>query len=288
MKHEKKAKGKKKSRIWAVTLVVILVAGILILLYPSVSNWSNQRVQTRAVATYDQAVSELSEKDYSAILAAAEAYNQTLAEVGSGKALAHPELIEGYEDALNITGTGMMGYITIEKINVELPIYHGTSDGVLQIAVGHLQGTSLPVGGASTHCVLSAHRGLPSAMLFTRLDEMEVGDTFTITVLDQVLTYEVDQISIVLPDESEYLYIEDGKDYCTLMTCTPYGINTHRLLVRGVRVDNADGSLIHVTAEARQINTMIVAAVAAVPLLLLLLICLFIRKRRRKKQGGEP
>lgn len=284
---KKRANGKKKGRLGAAVLVVILAAGILILLYPTVSNWSNQRVQTRAVATYDQTVSNLSEEDYSAILAAAEAYNQALAQVGSSAALANPEVVDGYEDALDVSGTGMMGYITIEKINVELPIYHGTSDGVLQIAVGHLEGSSLPVGGASTHCVLSAHRGLPSAMLFTRLDELEVGDTFTITVLDRVLTYEVDQITIVLPEEAEGIYIQDGKDYCTLMTCTPYGINTHRLLVRGVRVDNADTALIHVAAEARQINTLVVAAVAAVPLLLLLLVCLSVRTRRRKKKGGE-
>lgn len=268
-------------------LVLVLLGGLCVLFYPSVSNWWNERASTHAVFSYDETVSGLSDEDISAYIEAADAYNAELADIGSYEALVG-DPPDGYEDILDITGTGIMGYITIEKIDVELPIYHGTNDSVLSSGAGHLEGSSLPVGGGSTHCVISAHRGLPSALMFTRLDELEEGDIFTITVLDQVLTYEVDQISIVLPNEVEYLYIEDGMDYCTLMTCTPYGINTHRLLVRGVRVDNADAALIHVTAEARQINTLIVAAVAAVPLLLLLLICLSVRTRRRKKKGGEP
>ncbi|MCD8133317.1 MAG: class C sortase [Clostridiales bacterium] len=282
-----KSKRTGNRRLLTVVLVLVLLVGLCVLFYPSVSNWWNERASTRAIFSYDETVSGLSEEATAAYIEAAEAYNAELADIGSYKALVG-DPPDGYEDILDITGTGIMGYITIEKIDVELPIYHGTSDSVLSSGAGHLEGSSLPVGGGSTHCVISAHRGLPSALMFTRLDELEEGDIFTITVLDQVLTYEVDQISIVLPDEIEYLYIEDGMDYCTLMTCTPYGINTHRLLVRGVRVDNADAALIHVTAEARQINTLIVAAVAAVPLLLLLLICLSVRTRRRKKKGGEP
>lgn len=268
-------------------LVLVLLVGLCVLFYPSVSNWWNERASTRAIFSYDETVSGLSEEATAVYIEAAEAYNAELADIGSYKALVG-DPPDGYEDILDITGTGIMGYITIEKIDVELPIYHGTSDSVLSSGAGHLEGSSLPVGGGSTHCVISAHRGLPSALMFTRLDELEEGDIFTITVLDRVLTYEVDQITIVLPEEAEGIYIQDGKDYCTLMTCTPYGINTHRLLVRGVRVDNADAALIHVAAEARQINTLAVAAVAAVPLLLLLLVCLSVRTRRRKKKGGEP
>ena len=181
-----------------------------------------------------------------------------------------------------------MGYITISKIGVELPICHGTGDSVLQITAGHLEGTSLPVGGASTHAVISAHRGLPSAKLFTNLDQLEVGDTFTITVLDRVLTYEVDKISIVLPTETDELKITEGKDYVTLMTCTPYGINTHRLLVRGRRVETPDQyKHLRVTAEALKIEPIIVAPVMALPMLLILLIGMLISTRKPKKTRGE-
>ncbi|MCC8075673.1 MAG: class C sortase [Clostridiales bacterium] len=285
MKHTKQKTGSKKGRWSTVVLVAVFVVGLLVLLYPSFSNWWNTRGARKVIAQYDAAVDELEEADYSGFFDAADIYNQALAEIGSSSALARPEQVEGYEDTLDITGTGIMGYISIEKIDVELPIYHGTSDGVLQIAAGHLEGSSLPVGGESTHCVISAHRGLPSALLFTDLDQMEVGDTFTITVLDRILTYEVDQITIVEPDEVENLYIEEGKDYCTLLTCTPYGVNTHRLLVRGVRTENAEdgAALIRVYAEAYKIDTIIVASVAAVPLLLVLLAWLSASTRRRKK-----
>ncbi len=280
-----KTKQKKNGTISTVVLVILLFVGLSVLLYPSVSNWWNARVQSRAVAVYDEAVAALNEEDYTAYYEAAEAYNEALAEIGSASAIANTDLVdEDYWDLLDVTGTGIMGYITIDKINVMLPIYHGTSSSVLSAGAGHLEGSSLPVGGAGTHCVISAHRGLPSALLFTNLDQLEVGDTFTLTVLDQVLTYEVDQITIVLPDEIENLYIEDGADYCTLMTCTPYGINTHRLLVRGVRTANAEETHIRVTAEAYQIDTILVAAVVAVPMLLLLLVWLLVSTRRRKKE----
>ncbi|MCD7782702.1 MAG: class C sortase [Firmicutes bacterium] len=271
------------NRRGTIILVCVFAIGLSLLLYPSVSNWWNEKVSTRAIAKYDSLVAEISEDDYSAYFEAANEYNAVIAALGSATAISLPDLIEGYEETLDISGTGIMGYITIEKINVQLPIYHGTSMGVLQIAAGHLEGSSLPVGGESTHCVISAHRGLPSAKLFTDLDQLEVGDLFTITVLDQVLTYEVDQITIVEPDQIEDLYIEEGKDYCTLMTCTPYGINSHRLLVRGVRTESAEKALIYVTSEAYQIDTIIVASAAAVPMLLALLIVLLVSTRRKRK-----
>lgn len=228
------------------------------------------------------AVADMTEEDYDTYWEAAEAYNVALAKIGSEEAITDTDLVdEDYWDLLDITGTGVMGYITIDKIDVELPIYHGTDASVLAAGAGHLEGSSLPVGGESTHSVISAHRGLPSALLFTRLDVLEEGDTFTLTVLDQVLTYEVDQITIVLPEEIENLYIEEGEDYCTLMTCTPYGVNSHRLLVRGKRTGNAE-SRIHVNAEAYRIDTLIVSALIAVPLLLILLIWLLVSTRRKK------
>ncbi|MCD8231819.1 MAG: class C sortase [Clostridiales bacterium] len=274
----------KRNQLMTIILVCVLLIGLAILLYPSVSNRWNERVMTKAVAAYDEAVSDLTDEDYSAYFEAAEAYNEALQEVGSASALSAPDLIDGYEEILDITGTGIMGYITIDKIDVELPVYHGTDASVLQVGAGHLKGSSLPIGGEGTHSVISAHRGLPSSLLFTNLDQLEEGDTFTITVLNRVFTYEVDRISIVLPDEAENLYIEDGEDYCTLMTCTPYGINTHRLLVRGHRVENLNTADIRVTAEANEINTYAAALIAAVPMLVILLIWLIIRTRRKSRR----
>jgi sortase A len=182
-----------------------------------------------------------------------------------------------------------MGYIDIEKIGVELPIYHGVDEGVLKIGVGHLEGSSLPVGGENTHCILTGHRGLPSAKLFTDLDEMKIGDKFTVTVLDRVLTYEVDQIKVVLPEDTSELTIREGKDYCTLVTCTPYGINTHRLLIRGVRVEGGQAGTpgIFVTNEAFRIDPTIVAAVIAVPLLITVTIVTVVLERRRTGHGKK-
>ena len=270
------------------TLILILVffVGLSVMLYPTLSDYVNQRNQSRAVANYAQSVDTMTDADYSAYFDAADALNAQVA--ANENALYRPDQLSGYYDTLDITGTGIMGYITIAKIGVELPIYHGTSDSVLQIAAGHLEGTSLPVGGASTHAVISAHRGLPSAKLFTNLDQLEVGDTFTITVLDRMLTYEVDKISIVLPTETDELKIAEGKDYVTLMTCTPYGINTHRLLVRGRRVETPDQfKRIRVTAEALKIEPIIVAPVMALPMLLILLIGMLLSTRKRKKTRGE-
>ena len=270
------------------TMILILVffVGLSVMLYPTLSDYVNQRNQSRAVASYAQDVDSMTDADYSAYFDAADAFNAQVA--ANENALYRPDQLTGYNDTLDITGTGIMGYITISKIGVELPIYHGTSDSVLQIAAGHLEGTSLPVGGASTHAVISAHRGLPSAKLFTNLDQLEVGDTFTITVLDRVLTYEVDKISIVLPTETDELKIAEGKDYVTLMTCTPYGINTHRLLVRGHRVETPNQyKRIRVTAEALKIEPIIVAPIMALPMLLILLIGMLLSTRKRKKTRGE-
>ena len=269
-----------------IILILVFFVGLSVMLYPTISDYVNQRNQSRAVASYAQDVDSMTDADYSAYFDAADAFNAQVA--ANENALYRPDQLTDYADTLDITGTGIMGYITISKIGVELPIYHGTSDSVLQIAAGHLEGTSLPVGGASTHAVISAHRGLPSAKLFTNLDQLEVGDTFTITVLDRVLTYEVDKISIVLPTETDELKIAEGKDYVTLMTCTPYGINTHRLLVRGHRVETPNQyKRIRVTAEALKIEPIIVAPIMALPMLLILLIGMLLSTRKRKKTRGE-
>ena len=271
-----------------IILILIFLVGLSVMLYPTVSDYINQKNQSRAVASYSEEVENLSDVDYQAYFDAADDYNRRLAETPD--AFYRPEEVSGYTDTLDVSGTGIMGYITISKIGVELPVYHGTSDGVLQVAAGHLEGSSLPVGGAGTHAVISAHRGLPSAKLFTTLDELEVGDTFTITVLDRVLTYEVDQISIVLPTETDLLQPVEGKDYVTLMTCTPYGINTHRLLVRGKRIENAENQKhIRVTADALRIEPIIVAPALAVPMLLVMLVVMLAvpHLRKRKNQREE-
>lgn len=277
----------KKNRS-SIILILIFLVGLSVMLYPTVSDYINQKNQSRAVASYSEEVENLSDVDYQAYFDAADDYNRRLAETPD--AFYRPEEVSGYTDTLDVSGTGIMGYITIPKIGVELPVYHGTSDGVLQVAAGHLEGSSLPVGGAGTHAVISAHRGLPSAKLFTNLDELEVGDTFTITVLDRVLTYEVDQISIVLPTETDLLQPVEGKDYVTLMTCTPYGINTHRLLVRGKRIENAENQKhIRVTADALRIEPIIVAPALAVPMLLVMLVVMLAvpHLRKRKNQREE-
>ena len=269
-----------------IILILVFFVGLSVMLYPTLSDYVNQLHQSRAVATYAEDVDNLTDADYSAYFDAADAFNAQVA--ANENALYRPDQLTGYNDTLDITGTGIMGYITISKIGVELPIYHGTSDGVLQIAAGHLEGTSLPVGGASTHAVISAHRGLPSAKLFTNLDQLEVGDTFTITVLDRTLTYEVDNISIVLPTETDELKVVDGKDYITLMTCTPYGINTHRLLVRGRRITTPDKlKHIRVTSDAIKIEPILTAPIMALPLLLVLLFWLLFAPRKRSSTKDE-
>lgn len=275
-----------KKHLSTILLVLALLAGVSLLLYPSVSDYWNSMHATQAVTDYAQQVENMDHTKYDQMLRAAADYNRSLLERSSDYALTDAQK-QQYEELLSMDGSGMIGYIEIPEIKVQLPIYHGTSDGVLQIAVGHLDWTSLPVGGESTHCVLSGHRGLPSATLFTNLDRLDNGDTFIIRVLDEVLTYEVDQILIVEPDDVSALTIEDGKDLCTLVTCTPYGINSHRLLVRGHRVENADdAAAIRVTSDAIRIESVIVAPFVAMPFLFILLLVLLFGGKKKETQGG--
>jgi len=267
-------------------LVLILLVGLSLLLYPSVSNYWNSFTQSKVIVDYSQQIQEIDPDRYKEILDAAIAYNDSLLGRRNSYLLSDAQK-EEYERLLDISGLGIMGYIEIPKIKCSLPIYHGTNDSVLQIAIGHLEWSSLPVGGESSHCVLSGHRGLPSAKLFTNLDQLVAGDVFLLRVLDEVLTYEVDQIQIVLPDETDSLMIEEGQDYCTLTTCTPYGINTHRLLVRGHRVDNLPESrVIHITSDAVQIEPILVAPIVATPILLVLLLMLLTKPQKPRKKGG--
>lgn len=275
-----------KKHLSTILLVLIFLLGLCILLYPTISDYWNSKVQSRAIVDYETALQNLTTEDYSQEFARADAYNAALREIAyplmySDELDARVDL-EKYDDILNINGNGIIGYIDIDAIGVELPIYHGTSESVLDAAVGHLKGTSLPSGGESTHAALSAHRGLPSAKLFTDLDELAIGDSFRITVLDRVLTYEIDQILIVEPNEVDALYVVDGEDLCTLVTCTPYGINTHRLLVRGHRVETVqEKPAVFVPADAYLIDSLIVTPIVAVPMLLVLLVYLLVRYRKR-------
>ena len=271
-----------KKHITTILLILVLVVGLSLILYPTIADWWNSFHQSRAIADYDAILSEMKEEDYTHLFEAAMAYNEQLRQLKFP--LMYYDQVPGYDDLLDITGTGIMGYIDIPSIQVELPIYHGTSEGVLQIAAGHVEGSSLPTGGENTNCVISAHRGLPSARLFTDLDKMQIGDTFTLSVVDRILTYEVDQILTVLPHEVEPLYVQEGEDYCTLVTCTPYGINTHRLLVRGTRIENAEEVVVkRVTADAVQIQPLLVAPMVAAPILLLLLIMLILPKPKKNR-----
>ncbi|MDY4929551.1 class C sortase [Clostridium fessum] len=271
-----------KKHFTTILLVLILLTGVSLLLYPTVSDYWNSFHQSRAIASYVEAVAEIDNTDYEKMWQEAVAYNEKLKD-NSGRWTPTDEELEEYDQILNISDTGIMGYVEIPKINVSLPIYHGTDEAILQIAIGHIPGSSLPVGGKGTHCVISGHRGLPSAKLFTDLDQMEEGDLFMMRVLDETLTYEVDQIRIVQPEDLSDLEIDEDKDLCTLVTCTPYGINSHRLLVRGHRVENLKEDTIRVTADAQQIDPVMVAPAVAVPLVLLLGIGAWIGGRRRRR-----
>jgi sortase A len=276
-----------KNKMSTIILVIVFVAGLSLLLYPTVSDYWNSMHASQAVSNYSEEVKNLNAEEYDEMLKAAEEYNASLLNRNTGYALTDWQK-ELYEDTLNLNGTGIMGYIEISSINVSLPIYHGTEDSVLQVAVGHVEWSSLPVGGENSHCVLSGHRGLPSAKLFTNLDKLVEGDTFVIRVLDEVYTYEVDQILIVEPEDVSALTIEEGKDLCTLVTCTPYGINSHRLLVRGHRVENADETAaVRVTSDAIQIEPVIVAPLIAAPVLLILLIVVLCSGNKKKPIGGN-
>ena len=265
-----------------IILVLMLFVGVCGLLYPSVSQYWNTKTQSRAVVNYQEILASIKPEDYDKYFDEADKYNKDLSALSSP--LFNYGELQNYEEILNIAGNGVMGYVTIPKLGVELPLYHGISAEVLNIACGHLEGTSLPIGGENTHCVLSAHRGLPHAKLFTELDKMEIGDTFTITVLDRTVTYQVDQIKVVRPEEIDDVQIVPGEDLCTLLTCTPYGINSHRLLVRGTRIENA-APVLHVTSNAYRIDSLVATPVVAAPILLILLIVLMIKYRDK---GSKP
>lgn len=274
---------KKRNVISTAILVVLLLVGLSVMLYPTVSDWWNSRVQTRAIATYNQSVEQMDTGDKERLLMEAHSYNATLSHLTAP--FTNWEDAGNYGKILDISGTGIMGYISIPKIQVELPIYHGTSAEVLNVAVGHLQGSSFPVGGENTHAVISAHRGLPSAKLFSDLDQLVEGDTFTVTILDEVLTYEVEKIFIVKPDELDKLAIIPGGDYVTLMTCTPYGVNSHRLLVRAHRVDTVYPHNVKVAADAVQLDSMSVVPFIAAPLFVGLLVFWIVSSRQQKTRS---
>ena len=274
-------------------LTLGFLVGICILLYPAFSDFWNSKAQSRAITDYESVLDNLDENEYSAIFERAHAYNKALYE--TNYPLMDYKNVPGYYDTLRITDNDMIGYLKIDRIGVELPIYHGTSDDVLNRGVGHFEGSSLPIGGENTHSIMSAHRGLPSSKLFTDLDRMEIGDTFQIIILDQILTYQVDFIKVIEPTDVSDLQIIEGGDYCTLFTCTPYGINTHRLLVRGVRIETIkEKPIIYVSNEAFRIEPLLVTPAVAAPMLLVLLIHLLVKYReppktvqqKKKEEGG--
>ena len=273
-----------KNRIVVILLIVVLLAGLSLLLYPFVSDYWNSLHQSRAIATYMEAVTELDEAAYEEWWDGAKAYNASLPGT-QNRFLPDKEEQRNYEKLLDISGTGILGYVEIPNIDVLLPIYHGTDEEVLQVAIGHIEGSSLPVGGESTHCVISGHRGLPSSRLFTDLDQLTEGDIFILRVLDETLTYEVDQIHIVEPDDTSLLGIEEGQELCTLITCTPYGVNSHRLLVRGHRVENQEASsTLRITADAMLLDLRLAVPLIAAPILLALILLLLFHSRKGKKR----
>lgn len=282
-----KKKASKKNRITAILLVAVLLAGLSLLLYPLVSNYWNSIHQSQAIAAYMDDVSELDDSTYDALWEEAQGYNASLLE-NENRFFPDEEEQQQYEQLLRISDdgiNGIIGYIEIPNIDVTLPIYHGTSEEILQVAIGHIEGSSLPVGGLSTHCVISGHRGLPSSRLFTDIDRLSEGDIFTLLVLDEALTYEVDQIRIVEPDDISLLEIKEGEDLCTLVTCTPYGVNSHRLLVRGHRVENQEAmGFLRITADAMMIDSRFVAPILAAPILLGIILFMVLRPLKRKKR----
>ena len=272
----------KKKHISTIIIALIFMTGLGFLLYPTVSNLWNRAHQSRAIATYTKQVEKLDDSQNKEMLKAARKYNKSLLKKSDHWKLSKKDK-KKYESLLDVSGTGIMGYIEVPKIDCSLPIYHGTDEGALQIAIGHLEGSSLPVGGKSTHCVLSGHRGLPSARLFTDLDQMEEGDVFVLNVLGRKLAYEVDQIKVVLPDEMSDLEIVQGKDLCTLVTCTPYGINTHRLLVRGHRTKYIEETVVRVQKEAEKKETGIWLLAGGGAVFLIIIIIVVVKRRRKRR-----
>lgn len=277
----------KKGSFSTILLVIMMIAGLSLLLYPSFSDFWNSKRQTEAISSYSQMVSTIDDEEYEEIWASAIAYNQELLNRDNTFVLTD-EQKAAYMEQLNVSLINTMGFIEIPSIDCKLPIYHGTDESVLQVGVGHLDWTSLPTGGLSTHCVLSSHRGLPSARLFTDLDELAENDIFMLHILDETLTYAVDQVKIVEPDETDDLLIVEGKDYCTLVTCTPYGVNSHRMLVRGVRTDNQEEAVnVRITADAVQIEPVIIAPFLAIPVLLILLIAVLVPKPSKNRRRNR-
>ena len=275
----------KRKHISTIFIILIFLVGLGFISYPTVSNLWNQAHQSRAIATYSKQVEKLDDSENKKMLKAARKYNKSLLKKSDHWKLLKKDK-KKYESLLDVSGTGIMGYIEVPKIDCSLPIYHGTDEGALQIAIGHLEGSSLPVGGKSTHCVLSGHRGLPSARLFTDLDQMEEGDIFILNILGRKLAYEVDQINVVLPEEMSDLEIEEGKDLCTLVTCTPYGINTHRLLVRGHRTEYVEKKVAEEKKEVQTKKTdirLMIAGGAGVLILLIIIIVIVIKRRRKRR-----
>lgn len=272
----------KRKHISTIFIILIFLVGLGFISYPTVSNLWNQAHQSRAIATYSKQVEKLDDSENKKMLKAARKYNKSLLKKSDHWKLSKKDK-KKYESLLDVSGTGIMGYIEVPKIDCSLPIYHGTYEGALQIAIGHLEGSSLPVGGKSTHCVLSGHRGLPSARLFTDLDQMEEGDVFVLNVLGRKLAYEVDQIKVVLPDEMSDLEIVQGKDLCTLVTCTPYGINTHRLLVRGHRTKYIEETVVRVQKEAEKKETGIWLLAGGGAVFLIIIIIVVVKRRRKRR-----
>ena len=274
----------KRKHISTIFIILIFLVGLGFISYPTVSNLWNQAHQSRAIATYSKQVEKLDDSENKKMLKAARKYNKSLLKKSDYWKLSKKDK-KKYESLLDVSGTGIMGYIEVPKIDCSLPIYHGTDEGALQIAIGHLEGSSLPVGGKNTHCVLSGHRGLPSARLFTDLDQMEEGDIFILNILGRKLAYEVDQIRVVLPEEMSDLEVIEGKDLCTLVTCTPYGINTHRLLVRGHRTKYVEEKV----EEQKEVQTkkmdtrLLIAGAAGAVILAVIIIAVVIRRRKRRR-----
>lgn len=267
-----------------ILLILILIIGLSLLLYPTVSDYWNSRVQSQVIVDYNQQLSDMNEDKYEEFWQEALTYNASLLSRTNPYILTEEQAAQ-YEVLLDVAGTGVMAFVSIPNLDIELPVYHSTREEVLQVAIGHIEWSSLPVGGESSHCVISGHRGLPSAKLFTDIDEMKLGDVFMLHTMGETLTYQVDQILIVEPHETQALMVEEGKDYCTLVTCTPYGVNTHRLLVRGTRVETPEEiRQVYVTADAVRIEPTVVAPVVAAPMLLVLFVLVILKPSKPRKK----
>lgn len=273
---------RKTPSVSTIVLILVFCVGVGIMLYPIVASWWNAGHQARAIATYQKAVDRMDGRARAEKLQAAEAYNARL--FATPNAFYNPDQVAGYDDQLVVDGSEIIATITIPKIDVRLPVYKGTDDATLNAGVGHLTGSSLPVGGANTHAVLSGHRGLPGSRLFTDIVQLRKKDYFMISVLGRKLTYRVDRIKTVKPEQVGDLQIVPGKDYVTLFTCTPYGINTHRLLVRGHRVKNLAADDSHISSDAFRISSVMVMSLTALPFVIVLLVVLLRRRRSQKLQ----